>query len=105
MFSDHLRKIDNASGKTLLLVAAGLAIVCQLVAMVIVAQGQVDKAYMREASQAIERTAIAGCVETSYGAKLKSCANRLTTVAEPVSTDASNSKPNGSLAMVSANRN
>lgn len=73
MFSDHLQKIDHTSGKTLLLIAGGLVIVCQLVAMVLVAQGQVEKAHAREASQASQRKATAWCVETSRGTELRGC--------------------------------
>jgi hypothetical protein len=73
MFSDHLRKIDDAPTKTLLLVAAGLVIFCQLVAMVMVADAQVEKAQLREASQASARAATAWCVESSQGAALRQC--------------------------------
>jgi hypothetical protein len=104
MFSDHLRKIDNASGKTLLLIAAGLVIVCQLVAMVLVAQGQVDKAYVREASQASERSAVAWCIETSYGAELKSCTNRLPAYSEPDNTQFVSAKPHDYVALTPASR-
>lgn len=76
MFSDHLPKNDNASGKTLLMTVAGLVIVCQLVALVLVSQGQVEKAQAREASQASQSTASAWCFETSRGAELRGCANR-----------------------------
>ena len=74
MFSDHLQKIDHASGKTMLLIAGGLVIVCQLVALVLVSQGQVEKAQARENSQASQRTATAWCFETSHGAELRGCA-------------------------------
>lgn len=74
MFSDHLQKIDHASGKTLLLIAAGLVIVCQLVAIMLVSQGQVEKAQARETNRANQRTAIAWCMETSRGADLRTCA-------------------------------
>ena len=76
MFSDHIQKIDRSSGKKLLLIAGGLVIVCQLVAMVLVAQGQVEKAQAREVSQASQRTATAWCVETSLGAELRGCATQ-----------------------------
>ena len=76
MFSDHLQKIDRASGKTLLLIAGGLVIVCQLIALVLVAQGQVEKAHAREVSQASQRTATAWCVETSLGAEIRGCATQ-----------------------------
>jgi hypothetical protein len=73
MFSDHLRKIDDAPTKTLLLVAAGLVIFCQLVAMVMVADAQVEKAQLREASHASARAATAWCVQSSSGAALRDC--------------------------------
>lgn len=76
MFSDHLEKIDHASGKTLFFVASGLVIVCQLVAVVLVAQGQVEKAEARDVRQASDSTATAWCVQTSHGADIKGCANR-----------------------------
>ena len=104
MFSDHLRKIDHASGKTLFLISAGLIIVCQLVAMVLVSQGQVDKAYLREASQASERTAMAWCVETSYGAELKSCTSRLPAYSEPDNSHFVSAKANDFIALTSASR-
>ena len=73
MFSDHLRKFDEAPAKTLLLIAAGLVIVCQLVAMIMLAGGQVEKAQLREASQAGARAATASCIESSQGAALREC--------------------------------
>jgi hypothetical protein len=73
MFSDHLRKIDEAPHKTLLLVAAGLVMVCQLVAMALVAGEQVQKAQMRGDSQASRQVAVASCVETSRGVAVKDC--------------------------------
>ena len=73
MFSDHLQKIDHTSGKTLFLIAAGLVIVCQLVAMVLVSMGQVQKAQSRDLSQASARAAMAWCVESSWGDELKDC--------------------------------
>ena len=72
MFSDHLQKIDHASGKTLLLIAGGLVIFCQLVAMMLVSQGQVERAQARETNRANQR--IAWCMETSRGAELRACA-------------------------------
>ncbi len=73
MFSDYLSKIDQASAKTLLLIAAGLVVVCQLVAMVMVANGQVEKAQLREASHANARAATAWCIQSSSGAALRDC--------------------------------
>lgn len=73
MFSDHLRKIDEAPHKVLLLVAAGLVMVCQLVAMALVAGEQVQKAQMRGDNQTSRQMAIASCVETSRGVAVKDC--------------------------------
>ncbi len=73
MFSDHLSIIDEAPTKTLLVIAAGLVIVCQLVAMVMVADGQVEKAQLREANHASARAATAWCIESSRGVELRDC--------------------------------
>lgn len=73
MFSDHLRKIDQAPNKTLLLVASGLVIVCQLVAMALVAGEQVQKAQMRGDSDASRQAVVASCVESSRGMAVKGC--------------------------------
>ncbi len=73
MFSDHLQIIDNAPAKKMFLFAAGLVLVCQLVAMVLVAEGQVEKAHAREASQASFQAAMASCIENSRGIELKDC--------------------------------
>ena len=87
MFSDHLRVIDEAPTKTLLLIAAGLVIVCQLVAMVMVAGGQVEKAQLREASQASARAATAGCIESSWGAALRDCDRTASSFSAQASSD------------------
>lgn len=76
MFSDHLKKTDHTTSKVLFLIAGAVLIVGQLVAMVLVAQGQVEKAEARELSQASQRTATAWCVETSRGAELRGCATQ-----------------------------
>jgi len=73
MFSDHLRIIDEAPSKILFFIAAGLVIASQLVAMVLVAGGQVEKAQLREANQSSARAAMAGCIESSRGAALRDC--------------------------------
>jgi len=73
MFSDHLQKIDEVPYKTLLGVAAGLVILCQLIAMVLVVDGQVEKAQVRDLWYASERMAIARCSEGSMGAARQSC--------------------------------
>ena len=73
MFSDHMRKIDNAGGRTLLIIAAALVITCQLVAMAMVADGQVKKAELRETNLTLQRVAMARCMEANPRADRESC--------------------------------
>jgi len=73
MFSEHLRKFDELPYKTLLLVAAGLVILCQLAAMAFVADSQVAKARLRDEQRKAELVAIAHCMETSAGAARHNC--------------------------------
>ena len=73
MFSDHLPKIDEVPSKTLFLVAAGLVLVCQLIAMALVVDGQVNMAQVRDALRVSERIAVVRCMESSLGAKRNSC--------------------------------
>ena len=78
MFSDHLRKIDEAPYKTLFGVAAGLVMVCQLVAMALVVDGQVAKAKARDAHHAYEQVAVVQCMESSLGVARHSCIQQVT---------------------------
>jgi hypothetical protein len=73
MFSDHLRKIKEIPYKTLLGVAGGFLILCQLVALAMVADEQVKKAQVREAQRTSERIAAAHCMESTMGAARHSC--------------------------------
>jgi hypothetical protein len=73
MFSDHLPKIDQASGRTLFVIAGALVMGCQLVAMVVVADGQVKKAEARESLTQSQRLVVAQCFENVKGAELASC--------------------------------
>ena len=104
MFSDHLQKIDHASGKTMLLIAAGLVIVCQLVAMVLVSQGQVEKAQAREANQASARAATAWCVESSRGAALKDCERPSMSSSASIGTELGSTTPQGPTLVTFNNR-
>jgi len=84
MFSEHLRKFDELPYKTLLTVAAGLVIVCQLAAMAFVADAQVAKAKLRDDQRRAELTAIAHCMESRAGAERNSCIQQAhVTVAAP----------------------
>lgn len=86
MFSDHLRKVDHTSGRTLLLIAAALVIVCQLVAMALVADGQVKKAELRESQLNFQRVALARCFEVNTRPDRHSCMQQ-------ASADTNNSAP------------
>lgn len=63
MFSDHLKKVNAMPYKTLLAVAAGLTFICQIVAMVLVVDRQVEKSSVRTAQSSTEQKAIADCAE------------------------------------------
>ena len=73
MFSDHLPKIDEVPNRTLFMMAAGLVLLCQLVAMALVVDGQVNLAQVRNALRISERTAVIHCMESSLGATRHSC--------------------------------
>ena len=83
MFSDHLRKINEIPRKTLLGVAGGFLILCQLVALAMVADEQVKKAQVREAQRTSERIAAAHCWESSMGAARHSCLQQAKTASLP----------------------
>lgn len=104
MFSDHLRKIDEAPAKTLMLIAAGLLMVCQLVAMVMVADGQVEKAQLREASLASVRAATAWCIQSSSGAALRNCDQALLSLSAQAGADLGNPTPQGLTLVTLSNR-
>jgi hypothetical protein len=84
MFSDHLSKIDEVPSRMLFLVAAGLVVLCQLVAMVMVVNGQVSMAQVRDSSRVFERTAIKQCMESSLGATRHSCMQQVKAANAPV---------------------
>ncbi len=83
MFTDYLQKIDQLSLKTLFGVAAGLVILCQLVAMALVVDGQVSKAQLRDAQYASERVAFAYCIESSNGVARNNCMRQVQAVTRP----------------------
>lgn len=73
MFSDSLQKIEWTSSRNLFLIAGGLVIICQLVAMGLVVDGQVKKAEARDSELSSQRSAIAQCLETSSGSGRSRC--------------------------------
>jgi len=105
MFSGHLRKFDELPYKTLLMVAAGLVIVCQLAAMAFVADSQVAKARLRDEQRRAELVAIAHCMETSAGAARQNCiqqARVAATAPPPPAADSASKAPAFAEASASA---
>jgi hypothetical protein len=84
MFSDHLPKIDELPSRTLFMVAAGLVILCQLVAMTLVVDGQVNMAQVRDTLRVSERTAISQCMESSLAATRHSCIQQANAANAPI---------------------
>lgn len=82
MISDHFRKIDLISNRTLFLLAGGLVIVCQLVAMALVADGQVQKAQVRHSEVASQKLAFAQCVESGIYTSRQGCLLQVRTVVQ-----------------------
>jgi hypothetical protein len=93
MFSEHLRKFDEMPYKTMLLVAAGLVILCQLAAMAFVADSQVAKAKLRDEQRRAELVAIAHCMETNAGAARHNCIQQARVVAGASTPPAADSVP------------
>ena len=77
MFSDHLQKVDKVPYKTLLVVAAGLVFLCQLVAMVLVVDSQVEKAEIRDAHYSSAQMVIADCSENYSGSARSRCIEQM----------------------------
>lgn len=73
MFSERLKKLDELPAKAWFGVAAILVFVCQLVAMALVVDGQVQRAQARHAHRAVQQDAAADCLATQYGAGLSRC--------------------------------
>ena len=77
MFSEHLQKIDKMPYKTLLVVAAGLVFLCQLLAMVLVVDSQVEKAQIRDAQYSSAQMVIADCSENYSGQVRSRCIEQM----------------------------
>jgi hypothetical protein len=77
MFSDHIQQPVEPSYKVWLGVAAGLVIACQLVAMALVVDGQVERAQSRGVQYASERSALAQCSQSSLGSERQNCVQRV----------------------------
>ncbi|MEO7400228.1 MAG: hypothetical protein ABIV07_05595 [Polaromonas sp.] len=91
MFSEQLKKMDEMPYKTMWGVAACLVILCQLLAMVLVVQGQVRKAEIRDSSLDSRRMAIAKCNEAASAAARQSCVQQtLAAFSSPPEPEAAN---------------
>ena len=75
MFSAQLKPIEKISANKMLLLVAGLVLVCLLIAMALVANGQVQKAQLRQASQASLQAAVANCLESQQVSVIRDCAH------------------------------
>jgi hypothetical protein len=73
MFSDHLKKVKRFPRVNLLVVSGGLVIVCQLAAMGMVADEQVQRAGVRDLQRAKQRLALADCIHRSTGPVRHGC--------------------------------
>ncbi len=76
MFSDyerHNNKSKGMPGRYWFLVAAGIVIICQLIALILLADSQVAKAKVRDELLSAQRLAIAQCIEANIGTKRHNC--------------------------------
>lgn len=77
MFSDHMPKMSRFPQTGLLIMAGGLVIVCQLVAMAMVADQQVQRAGVRDLQRVAQQVAFADCIQRSTGASRHGCIRQL----------------------------
>jgi hypothetical protein len=73
MFSDHLQKFSRFPQTGLLMAAGGLVIVCQLAAMAMVADEQVQSAGVRDLQRVAQQVALADCIQRSTGPNRHIC--------------------------------
>lgn len=73
MFSDHIKKVEPPTGHNLLVIAGFLVMVCQLVALALVANEQVEKAQIRDSRLGTARAVMAQCLESSAGFERHQC--------------------------------
>ena len=73
MFSDHMQKSSRFPQTGLLMLAGGLVIVCQLVAMAMVADRQVQRAGVRDLQRVTQQLALADCIQRSTGSTRHLC--------------------------------
>lgn len=86
MFSERVKKVDTMPFRGLLGVAAGLVFMCQLAALALVANGQVEKAHVRDAYYSSAQTEMADCSKTYSGPKRNQCIEQINATINPYST-------------------
>jgi hypothetical protein len=77
MFSDHMKESSRASPAGLLMAAGGLAVVCLLVALALVAERQVQRASVRDLQRVAQQLALADCIQRSSGAHRHLCIRQM----------------------------
>jgi hypothetical protein len=73
MFSDHMQKVNRFPQAGLMMAAGGLVIVCQLIAMALVADRQVQSAGVRDLQRVAQQVAFADCIQRSTGPNRHLC--------------------------------
>jgi len=86
MFSGYLKKVDDMHCKALLGVAAGLVFLCQLLAMALVVNAQVEKAHIRNAQYNAAQVALADCSNSYSGAARSQCIEQVNATLNPYPT-------------------
>ena len=86
MFSERVKKVDTMPFRVLLGVAAGLVFLCQLAALALVANGQVEKAHARDAYYTSAQTEMADCSKTYSGPARSQCVEQINADINPYST-------------------
>ncbi|MDB5744810.1 MAG: hypothetical protein JWR68_3125 [Polaromonas sp.] len=86
MLTDPIEKVDAVSSRGLFCIAAGLVFICQLLALVLVVNGQVEKAQHRTAQYDSARMAIADCAENHLGPARSQCIEQVNAMLDPYAT-------------------
>ena len=76
MFSDHSKKVGEVPSRALWGVAAGVVFACQLAALIVVVDGQVEKAGRLQAQYSSVQMAVADCAANHSGAARRQCVDQ-----------------------------
>lgn len=86
MFSDQVKKAGKLPAMPLFMGVAGLVFFSLVAALVVVVNGQVDKARIRQAQYDAAQTAIADCSTSYSGAARRQCIEQVNVALTPYST-------------------